>query len=255
VDGMKKALLIIDRGSKMKEVRDELQETCNLIKDKTEYDYVNYCFLEVIPPYIDEGIKKCIVRGVDSITIVPYFLYPGMKLKDAVTKSSASIGREKKKMIVTKPLSYQPVISEIVLNRIKTLISQKGLNVDNNLCLLLIGHGSSDKRAREAFLFTVQCLKTVYKNVKFCFLELEPPNIEEGFKECVETNPDTIIVVPYFLHKGIHIQKDILEDLKKAQDKFSFKNLSITSHIGVDTLVIDLVVSLAREAEKKSGLF
>jgi sirohydrochlorin ferrochelatase len=252
---MKKALLIIDRGSKMKEVRDELQETCDLIKDKTEYEYVDYCFLEVIPPFIDEGIKKCINYGVDSVTIVPYFLYPGMKLKDAVKRSASLIHSEKKKMVITKPLSYQPMISEIVLDRIQTLISQKGLAVDKELCLLLIGHGSSDKRAREAFLFTVKCLKAVYQNVKFCFLELEPPNIEEGFKECIESQPDIIIVIPYFLHKGIHIQKDILIDLEKAQNKFDFRDLYITPHIGVDEAAIDLVISLAREAEIKSGLF
>lgn len=252
---MKKALLIIDRGSKMKEVRDELQETCDLIKDKTEYDYVDYCFLEVIPPFIDEGVKKCINHGADSVTIVPYFLYPGMKLKDAVKRSASLIHSEKKKIVITKPLSYQPMISEIVLDRIQTIITQKGLDIDKNVCLLLIGHGSSDKRAREAFLFTVQCLKTVYKNVKFCFLELEPPNIEDGFKECIDSKPDTIIVIPYFLHKGIHIQKDILIDLENAQKKFGFRNLSITSHIGVDTAAINLVISLAREAEKKSGLF
>ena len=59
---MKKALLIIDRGSKMKEVQDELQITCDLIKEKTEYDIVGYCFLEVIPPFIDEGIRRCIAK-------------------------------------------------------------------------------------------------------------------------------------------------------------------------------------------------
>jgi precorrin-8X/cobalt-precorrin-8 methylmutase len=120
---------------------------------------------------------------------------------------------------------------------------------------LLIGHGSSDKRAREAFLFTVQSLKSVYNNVQFCFLELEPPNIEEGFKRCIDSKPDKIIVIPYFLHKGIHIQKDILVDLEKAQNKFGFRDLSITSHIGVDTSAINLVISLAREAETNSGLF
>ncbi len=239
----------------MKEVREELQIMCNLIKDKTEYDFVDYCFLEVIPPFIDEGIKRCIAKGVDTITIVPYFLYPGMKLKDAVTRSAAIICSEKKKMVITKPLSYQPVISKIVLNRIQSLITQKELNVESNFCLLLIGHGSSDKRAREAFLYTVKSLRTVYNNVNFCFLELEPPNIEEGYKQCLALNPDTIIVIPYFLHKGIHIQKDILIDLDKAQNKFGFRNLSITTHIGVDNSVVDLVISLAKEAETNSGLF
>ena len=253
---MKKALLIIDRGSKMKEVQEELHDTCDLIKNKTDYSYVDYCFLEVIPPYIDEGIRKCIEQGVDSITIVPYFLYPGMKLKDAVTKTAYIIHQENKKMVITKPLSYQPVISEIVLKRVNSLIFEKGIDRDKtDLCLLLIGHGSSDRRAREAFLYTVSSLKKIYKDVKFCFLELEPPNIEEGIRECLTSNPNTIVVVPYFLHKGIHIQKDILVDLAKAQEKYCFKSVFISGHIGVDPSVIDLVITLAKEAEVKSGVF
>lgn len=253
---MKKALLIIDRGSKMKEVQEELRNTCELIKYKTDYSYVDFCFLEVIPPYIGEGIRKCIDRGADSITIVPYFLYPGMKLKDAVTQTATIIRQEDKKMVITKPLSYQPIISEIVLKRVNSLIVEKGLDIDEkNLCLLLIGHGSSDKRAREAFLYTVNNLKKIYRDVKFCFLELEPPNIEGGIKECLTTNPDTIMVVPYFLHKGIHIQKDILVDLTNAQEKYSFNSLFISGHIGVDPAVIDLIITLAKEAEVKSGVF
>lgn len=253
---MKKALLIIDRGSKMKEVQEELRNTCELIKYKTDYSYVDFCFLEVIPPYIGEGIRKCIDRGADSITIVPYFLYPGMKLKDAVTQTATIIRQEDKKMVISKPLSYQPIISEIVLKRVNSLVVEKGLDIDKkNLCLLLIGHGSSDKRAREAFLYTVNNLKKIYRDVKFCFLELEPPNIEGGIKECLTTNPDTIVVVPYFLHKGIHIQKDILVDLTNAQEKYSFNSLFISGHIGVDPAVIDLVITLAKEAEVKSGVF
>ena len=253
---MKKALLIIDRGSKMKEVQEELRNTCGFIKHKTDYSYVDYCFLEVIPPDIDEGIRKCIDRGVDSITIVPYFLYPGMKLKDAVTRTASIIHQEKKKMVISKPLSYQPIISEIVLKRVNSLNVEKGLDKEKtNLCLLLIGHGSSDKRAREAFLYTVNSLKKIYMEVKFCFLELEPPNIDEGVKECLTSNPHTIVVVPYFLHKGIHIQKDILVDLANAQEKYSFNSLLITGHIGVDPALIDLVITLAKEAEIKSGVF
>ena len=98
-------------------------------------------------------------------------------------------------------------------------------------------------------------MKKIFKEVKFCFLELEPPNIEEGIRECLTSKPNTILVIPYFLHKGIHIQKDILIDLSKAQEKYNFNSLFISEHIGVDPAIIDLVITLAKEAEVKSGVF
>jgi sirohydrochlorin ferrochelatase len=251
---MKKALLIVDRGSKMKEVQQELFETCLKIKAQTDYYYVDYCFLEVLPPFIKEGIHKCLIHEVDTITVVPYFLYPGMKLKDTVKQTSSFTKLVPSKIVITKPLSYQPTISKIVLDRVNTLIYEKNIN-NKNYSLLLIGHGSSDRRARDALLYTVMSLKNQFKNVNFCFLELEPPNIDEGIKDCLVSSPDSIIAIPYFLHKGIHIQRDILIDLDNALKKYDFSNLYITGHIGVNSLIIDLVISLARDAETKSGLF
>jgi precorrin-8X/cobalt-precorrin-8 methylmutase len=251
---LKKALLIVDRGSKMKEVQQELLDTCSKIKDKTDYYYVDFCFLEVLPPFIEEGISKCLAQHVDTITVVPYFLYPGMKLKDAVKQTAHFAKHVTSKIVITKPLSYQPTISKIVLDRVNSLLDGKNID-ENNYSLLLIGHGSSDRRARDAFLYTVNSLKEHFKYVNFCFLELEPPNIEEGIKDCLASSPEAIFVIPYFLHKGIHIQKDILIDIDKALKKYEFKNLHIAEHIGVDSLIIDLVIFLAKDSENKSGLF
>jgi len=43
--------------------------------------------------------------------------------------------------------------------------------------------------------------------------------------------------------------------LAKAQQKYSFSSVFISEHIGVDPAVIDLVITLAKEAEDKSGIF
>ncbi len=238
----------------MNEVQQELFETCSKIKEKTDYYYVDYCFLEVLPPFIEEGITKCLNQDVDAITVVPCFLYPGMKLKDAVKQTAFFTKLTTSKIVITKPLSYQPLISKIVLDRINSLLYEKNIK-DKNYSLLLIGHGSSDRHAKDAFLYTVNSLKDHFKYVNFCFLELEPPTIEEGIKDCLDSNPESIFVIPYFLHKGIHIQKDILIAIDKALKKYNFYNLSIAEHIGVDSLIIDLMISLAKDAENKSGLF
>jgi precorrin-8X/cobalt-precorrin-8 methylmutase len=60
---LKRALLIIDRGSREPEVREELERICLIVKTKGGYYYTSYCFLEVIPPFIEEGIRKCQENG------------------------------------------------------------------------------------------------------------------------------------------------------------------------------------------------
>ena len=49
---MKRGLLLIDRGSRENEVKEELEFICDKVKEKGKYDFLNYCFLEVIPPFM-----------------------------------------------------------------------------------------------------------------------------------------------------------------------------------------------------------
>ena len=170
---MRKALLIIDRGSKELEVQDELLKISNQAKEKGGYIYSNFCFLEVIPPYIDEGIRNCIKENVDLIIVMPYFLYPGMKLKDAV-KKTAAISKEKQvKLVITKPLCYSEVLKFVIIDRLTKLKLLNDIRLQDKECdVLVIGHGSSDRRATEAFIFTINGIKHSYRNVEYCFLEL-----------------------------------------------------------------------------------
>ena len=249
---MRKAFLIIDRGSKEYEVQEELFLISQKAKEKGGYAYSNYCFLEVIPPYIEEGIKKCINEKVDLITVMPYFLYPGMKLKDAVKKTAEITKELGLKLVITKPLCYSEMLSSVIRDRLTKLKSNNHITLNDTECdVLVIGHGSSDRRAREAFIFTIKNLTQFYKNVEFCFLELDEPNIEEGLNSLIKNNPKIILIMPYFLHKGIHIKSDVIKEIRKSLEKHPFSNILIADHIGVDEKMVKLILERAKEVEKR----
>lgn len=249
---MRKALLIIDRGSKELEVQDELLKISNQAKEKGGYIYSNFCFLEVIPPYIDEGIRNCVKENVDLIIVMPYFLYPGMKLKDAV-KKTAAISKEKQvKLVITKPLCYSEVLKFVIIDRLTKLKLLNDIRLQDKECdVLVIGHGSSDRRATEAFIFTINGIKHYYKNVEYCFLELAVPTIQEGINSIIKKNPKIVLIMPYFLHKGIHIKHDVINEVKTALKRHSFTNILIADHIGVDDNMINLILRRANEVEKR----
>ena len=62
-------------------------------------------------------------------------------------------------------------------------------------------------------------------------------------------NPTLLVVVPYFLHKGAHVKRDIHEDLGPAIASSDVKNILISEHLGTDDIMIDLVLERAREVE------
>lgn len=250
---MKKALLIIDRGSRVEEVKTELKDLCEMTGSKGGYQYCNYCFLEVVPPFINEGIAKCVDSGSDFITIMPYFLYPGMKLKDTVKQSAIFCRDQNLRLVITKPLCYHDLMINLLKEKIENLKEKKGLKIpDSEIDLLMIGHGSSDKNARHAFLYSVEKLKPLYRNVEFCFLELDTPNIEQGISNILKKNPKNVVLLPYFLHNGIHLQKDIPEELERVTKTKSCNfEMHIAEHLGVNEKLVDMILQRAVEAENK----
>ncbi|RMW37961.1 MAG: sirohydrochlorin cobaltochelatase [Nitrosopumilus sp.] len=247
---MKRGLLIIDRGSREREASEELETICEGIKTKGDYVFADYCFLEVEPPYIEDGISKCLKQDIDSLTIVPYFLYPGKKVKIAVTDVMKLQKDTQVKFLITKPMSMHKTLVDIVENRITTTLKENNITLPNkDVDVMIIGHGSKDPNAQRSLNYIVDELKDCYRNVSRCWLEIEQPDIFEGIKNCEKDEPKVLVIVFYFLHEGAHVKTDINNDLIPALKDSSLKDTFITKHIGTDEKIIDLIIERAKEVE------
>jgi len=247
---MKRGLLIIDRGSREKEASDELGIITKNVKGKGNYDFADYCFLEVIPPFIEDGMKKCLNENLDILTIVPYFLYPGKKVKIAVADAMKYQEKTKTKFIVTKPMSMHKTLINLVDHRITTTLKENNISLPKkDIDVLVIGHGSKDPNAQISLNYVVNGLREQYRNVNRCFLEIEQPDIQKGIKTCENNNPKILVIVFYFLHEGAHVKTDINQDLKPALKEANLKQVYITKHLGTDEKMIDLILERAREVE------
>lgn len=242
--------MLIDRGSREREASEELETICKELKSKSNYVFTDFCFLEVEPPYIEDGIEKCLKQDIDSLTIVPYFLYPGKKVKIAVTQVMKLQKDTNVKFVVTKPMSMHKTLIELVKNRISTTLAENNVSEkEKDVDVLIIGHGSKDPNAQMSLNYIVDGIKEKYRNVNRCWLEIEQPDIFEGIKTCEKNNPKVLVIVFYFLHEGAHVKTDINNDLLPALEKSSIKNVYITKHLGVDEKMIDLIVDRAKEVE------
>jgi sirohydrochlorin ferrochelatase len=247
---LKRGLLLIDRGSREREASEELETICERIKAKTDYVFTDFCFLEVIPPYIEEGISKCLKQDIDSLTIVPYFLYPGKKVKNAVTDVMKFQKDTKVKFVVTKQMSMHKTLVDVVENRISTTLKENKVTLPKkDVDVMIIGHGSKDPNAQMSLNYIVNELKDFYRNVSRCWLEIEQPDIFEGVKKCEKDNPKALVIVFYFLHEGAHVKTDINNDLIPALKNSNLKKTYITKHLGIDEKMIDLIIERAKEVE------
>ncbi|MGI0010645.1 MAG: sirohydrochlorin chelatase, partial [Nitrosopumilaceae archaeon] len=205
----------------------------------------------VIPPFIEEGIEKCLKHGIDALTIVPYFLYPGKKVKAAVNAAIVMQSKTKVKLTISKPMSLHKSMIKLVDEKIESTLTKNNVSLGKKqVDVLIIGHGSKDPNARTAIEYVADGLATQYRNVDYCFLEIEEPNIAHGIEKCVKNEPKVLIVMFYFLHEGAHVKRDIYTDLNPALEKSGLKNVFVTEHLGTDNKMIDLIIERAKEVER-----
>lgn len=247
---MKRGLMIIDRGSREREAEEELEIICEKVKEKGNYDFTEFCFLEVVPPFIEDGMEKCLKKDVEQMTIIPYFLYPGRKVKIAVADAMKYQKDTKIKFLVSKPMTMHKTLVDLVDNRVTTTLKENSIDIPKeNVDVLIIGHGSKDPNSGYSIDYIVDELKSSYRNVSRCYLEIEGPTIEEGIQACEKNNPEVLIIVFYFLHEGAHVKIDVNNDLLPALDNANLKKTFVTKHLGADEKMIDLILERAREVE------
>ena len=248
---MKRGLLLIDRGSREEEVKDELKYICSKAKESGDYQFSDYCFLEVVPPFIEEVMEKCFRQDLDALTVVPYFLYPGRKVKLAVSRTIDMTSKTDMRIRIAKPITLHKSLLDIVHAKVDDVIAKNKITFSKKeIDVLLIGHGSKDPDAKTSLQYVVDGLKDSYRNVTHCWLEIEEPNIKQGIEVCAKNKPNVLIIVPYFLHRGAHVKRDIYEDLNPAMEESGIGDIFITEHLGTDDKLIDLVIERAKEVEK-----
>jgi uroporphyrin-III C-methyltransferase len=120
--------------------------------------------------------------------------------------------------------------------------------------VLVVGHGSRRQEANEDVRQAARRIaeRGRFDLVEAAFLEIEHPNISEGFAQLVERGAREITVHPYFLSPGRHTRGDIpLEVHEAASHHFGIK-YRITESLSAHPRVIE--ASVERILETMDGV-
>jgi len=117
----KKALIIVDHGSKLEDANHMLVEIAELIKKKNDggFDIITYCHMELAEPTIERAFDDCVVKGASYIVVHPYFLAPGRHSTQDIPRmvEEAAMKHSNVTYKVTEPLGIHEKIIEVVLER------------------------------------------------------------------------------------------------------------------------------------------
>jgi sirohydrochlorin ferrochelatase len=116
--------------------------------------------------------------------------------------------------------------------------------------VVIVDHGSKKKTSNDMLLEFVDVYKktTGRSNVQPAHMEIAEPSISQAIAACVSQGARTVIIAPYFLSKGRHIQEDIPALVQEAQEQHPHVECLIAAPIGVDPLMAQLIESRVAQA-------
>jgi sirohydrochlorin ferrochelatase len=135
--------------------------------------------------------------------------------------------------------------------------NNKNTSGNSNLeAIILLGHGSRVPDAGKDMEEVAQRLKEKYGHplVEVCFMSRLGPHFPEIFEKCVRLGATKVLVIPYFLHFGLHLILDIPEMMQEESKKFPEVELILGQRLGFDEILVDLVESSIRKSAEETDV-
>ena len=139
-------------------------------------------------------------------------------------------------------LSSSPFTSERKYPSVKTAI-------------LMMAHGSRIAEANDAASEVALLVRemTGFDIVEVSFRELHEPDIQQGIDTCVARGAGRILLMPYFLFMGAHVQHDLPQEIETAQQRHPGLIMEMGGHLGAHRKLAEIEAERIGEALARLG--
>ncbi len=119
--------------------------------------------------------------------------------------------------------------------------------------LLLVAHGS---RREESNIEIESLSKKIAKfkakefdKVLPAFLEFASPSIPEAIQKCREINATKVTLLPYFLSSGVHVTRDIPNEISKATKGSDGFEIKVADYFGSRDEIAEILIKTALDVK------
>lgn len=139
-------------------------------------------------------------------------------------------------------LSFRTVRS-LATRHIYAQHAEKMSSSAESTAVVVVDHGSR----REASNRMLEEFVNLYRQtsgrqiVEGAHMEIAEPSIADAVRKCASAGATTIVVAPYFLSRGRHIQEDIPALVAAAQEQHPGVKCIVADPIGLDPLMAQLI--------------
>lgn len=121
--------------------------------------------------------------------------------------------------------------------------------------IVILGHGSRKKTVGDSFRILVDRIagRTPGAMVVPAFFSLGTPTLDEQVAVLVDEGASMIVIMPYFLYNGVHVEVDIPALVSRLENKYAhvrFKVLpTLENDPGLEDLLVNRVAPFGTGAE------
>lgn len=120
--------------------------------------------------------------------------------------------------------------------------------------VLLIAHGSRRAAANQDLVQLAEMLRerNRFPIIEIAYLELAEPTIPDGAARCVAAGADEVLMLPYFLSAGVHVQNDLEEYRSEFSSTYPATRFRLCTHLGLHPLMLEIVLDRLQETEAEA---
>ena len=117
---MKRAILLVDHGSRRAEANAQLEELAERLRQRATDRAVCFAHMELAAPTIADGIDACVAAGAEEIVVHPYFLGPGSHTtRDIPRLVEEALSRHPGvRVYISQPLGVHDKLVDVILERV-----------------------------------------------------------------------------------------------------------------------------------------
>ncbi len=200
-------------------------------------------------PSLPEVLRNLKADGFTKVVVQSFLLAPGEEWEETVKQSKEVPG-------LTVAVG-QPLLSSKAdgLRTLQILGKEFPPNLQKT-AVVLVGHGSPDPEAQATYASFAKLLRAHYPHGKVFLglVEFEKPGKEEVLKEVKQSGVTSVVLMPFLLVAGDHVQHDILgsgpESWKSELQKMGCQVNGIRKGLGDRQAIVNIYLKHLAQAMK-----
>lgn len=115
--------------------------------------------------------------------------------------------------------------------------------------IIVLGHGSKAPQALETLKKYGEMVKAKSRCelVEIASLQFNKPDLPKALHSVIAQGAQKIVIVPFFLYNGIHLQEDIPAVINEEKTKNPGVEIILANHLGTDHRLVDIVIDRIEE--------